>query len=67
MAQETIGTNTTTIIREATNINNSLKLTFMLLNSKNYQSWAKGARISLKGKDKLGKTNSGPEDRKNDW
>jgi gag-polypeptide of LTR copia-type len=52
MAQEHTGTNTTTTIRE--DINTSLELTSMLLNSKNYQSLAKAARISLKGKDKLG-------------
>jgi gag-polypeptide of LTR copia-type len=49
-----IDTNTTTSIREIMDINTSLKLTSMLLNDKNYQSWAKAAQISLKGKDKIG-------------
>jgi gag-polypeptide of LTR copia-type len=49
-----IDTNTTTSIREIMDINTSLKLTSMLLNGKNYQSWAKAAQISLKGKDKIG-------------
>jgi gag-polypeptide of LTR copia-type len=47
----------TTIIRETSDINTSLRLTFMLLNGKNYQFWAKAATISLKGKGKLGYVN----------
>jgi gag-polypeptide of LTR copia-type len=58
MSQESTSTcvssHTTTIIREAVDVNTSLKLTSMLLNDKNYQVWAKAARISLKGKGKLG-------------
>jgi gag-polypeptide of LTR copia-type len=57
MNQESTGTgidtNTTTIIKESIDINTSLKFTFMLLNGKNYQSWTKTTRISLKGKGKL--------------
>jgi gag-polypeptide of LTR copia-type len=34
--------------------NTSMKLTPMLLNGKNYQSWSKSAIISLKGKGKHG-------------
>jgi gag-polypeptide of LTR copia-type len=51
------GTNVTATIKETMDINTSLKLTSMLLNGKNYQTWAKIARISLKGKDKLGYIN----------
>jgi gag-polypeptide of LTR copia-type len=47
----------TTIIRETSDINTSLRLTSMLLNGKNYQFWAKAATISLKGKGKLGYVN----------
>jgi gag-polypeptide of LTR copia-type len=47
---------TQTIIRENPNISTSLRLTSMLLNGKNYQSWAKAATISLRDKGKLGYT-----------
>jgi hypothetical protein len=39
----------TTIIKETSDINVSLRLASMLLNDKNYQSWTKAAIISLKG------------------
>jgi gag-polypeptide of LTR copia-type len=48
-----IDTNTATSTRETMDINTSLRLTSMLLNGKNYQSWAKAARISLRGKGKI--------------
>jgi gag-polypeptide of LTR copia-type len=48
------GINTPAMAREITDVNTSLKLTLMLLNDKNYQAWVKAARISLKGKGKLG-------------
>jgi gag-polypeptide of LTR copia-type len=51
------GTNVTATTKETMDINTSLKLTSMLLNGKNYQAWAKAARISLKGKGKLGYIN----------
>jgi gag-polypeptide of LTR copia-type len=49
-----IDTNTTTSTRETMDINTSLRLTSMLLNGKNYRSWAKATRISLRGKGKIG-------------
>jgi gag-polypeptide of LTR copia-type len=51
------GINVTVTIKETMDVNTSLKLTSILLNGKNYQIWAKAARISLKGKDKLGYIN----------
>jgi gag-polypeptide of LTR copia-type len=60
-SQESTGTyidpHTTTIIRETADVNTSLKLTSMLLNGKNYQAWAKVAKISLKDKCQLGYIN----------
>jgi gag-polypeptide of LTR copia-type len=58
MSHECTGTgidsNTTTSTREIMDINTSLRLTSMLLNGKNYQSWAKAAQISFRGKSKIG-------------
>jgi gag-polypeptide of LTR copia-type len=51
------GINVTVTIKETMDVNTSLKLTSILLNGKNYQIWAKAARISLKRKDKLGYIN----------
>jgi gag-polypeptide of LTR copia-type len=45
---------TTIIIRETSDINTSLRLTYVLLNDKTYQLWVKAAMISLRGKKKLG-------------
>jgi gag-polypeptide of LTR copia-type len=73
MSEENIGistSTTTTIIKETIDTNTSVKLTLMLLNRKNYQSWARSMHISLKGKGKLGfingtktKTNNTDKDR----
>jgi gag-polypeptide of LTR copia-type len=54
----TTGVNTTATTKEIMDVNTSLKLISMFLNGKNYQAWAKPARISLKGKGKLRYINS---------
>jgi gag-polypeptide of LTR copia-type len=57
MAEKKNQNSSTTIIKETSDINTSLRLTSMLLNDKNYQFWAKAAPISLRGKGKLGYIN----------
>jgi gag-polypeptide of LTR copia-type len=55
MSEENTGiSTTTTTIKEIIDTNISAKFTPMLLNGKNYQSWARTTHISLKEKGKLG-------------
>jgi gag-polypeptide of LTR copia-type len=57
MSEENTGistSTTTTTIKETIDTNISAKLTPMLLNGKNYQSWARTTHISVKDKGKLG-------------